>query len=80
MQVIEQLKIEDALFAEITTRAEISHKTHSDVVNELLRKALRKESIEEKIRKHRESYEKYPVQPDEFEIEDEQMEAFWEQV
>lgn len=77
MQVIE---IEETLFTEIAAKAKTLHKTNSVFVNELLRKALRKESIEEKNRKHQESYEKFPVQDDEFFIEDEQMEAFWEQV
>jgi negative regulator of replication initiation len=77
MQVIE---IEETLFTEIAAKAETLHKSNTAVVNELLRKALRKESMEEKVRKHQESYEKFPVQNDEFFIEDEQMEAFWEQV
>ncbi len=80
MQVIQQLNIEDSLFAEIATRAEKLHKTKDDVVNELLQKALRKESIEEKVRKHQENQEKSSVQDDEFFIEDEQMEEFWKQV
>ena len=31
-------------------------------------------------RQYADAYRKYPVQPDEFEIEDEQMEKFWDQV
>jgi Arc/MetJ family transcription regulator len=77
MQVIEQLNIEDSLFAEIATRAEKLHKSKNDVVNELLRKALRKESVEEKERKHRESYEKFPVEEDEFYVDEEQLIEAW---
>jgi hypothetical protein len=83
MQVIEQLKIEDSLFAEIATRAEKLHKSKNDVVNELLRKALnqdkkkRKYTDEEVRQMYAEAYGKQPVQPDEFEIEEEQMIEVW---
>ncbi len=80
MEIIRQPKIEPTLLAEIASRAKVTHKTHGVLVNELLRKALREERVEEKIRKHNEGYEKTPVKPDEFEIEDEQMEAFWDQI
>jgi hypothetical protein len=66
MQVIEQLKIEDSLFAEIATRAEKLHKSKNDIVNELLRKALnqdrkkRKYTDEEVRQMYAEAYRKNP--------------------
>ena len=74
------VELDEKIISEIDVIAESSHKNRSDCVNELLRKALRRETIEEKIRRHKESYKLFPVQSKEFEIEDEQMEKFWEQV
>jgi predicted transcriptional regulator len=86
MQVIE---IEETLFTEIAAKAETLHKTNTALVNDLLRKGLRKESKvslpdnkkkelsdAEKVKRFIESYEKLPQQPDEYEIwQDEQV---WE--
>lgn len=74
------VELDEKIVSEIDVIAESSHKNRSDCVNELLKKALRHETIEEKIRRHRESYKLFPVQPDEFEIEADQMEKFWEQI
>ena len=74
------IELDEKIIPQIDVIAESSQKNRTDCVNELLRKALRRETIEEKIRRHRESYKLFPVQPDEFEIEEEQMEKFWEQI
>ncbi len=74
------VELDEKIVSEIDAIAESSQKKRSECVNELLRKALRRETIEEKVRLHKESYKIFPVQPNEFEIEDEQMEKFWEQV
>ena len=74
------MELDEKIVSEIDLIAENSRKGRNECVNELLRKALRRETIEEKIRRHKESYRLFPVQPDEFAIEDEQMEKFWEQV
>ncbi len=74
------VELDEKIVSEIDVIAESSQKKRSDCVNELLRKALRHETIEEKIRQHKENYKLFPVPPDEFEIEDEQMEKFWEQI
>lgn len=74
------MELDEKIVSEIDIIAENSQKKRSDCVNELLRKALRRETTEEKVRQHKESYQLFPVQPDEFEIEDEQMEKFWEQI
>ena len=87
MQGIEQkFEIEEILLSEIATRAKSLHKTESALVNELLRKALREDSRKKKLseeevgKMYAEAYGKHPVQPDEFEIADEQMAEFWEQI
>jgi hypothetical protein len=38
---------------------------------------LKQKTIAEKEQKHRESYEKYPVQPDEFYVDEEQLIEAW---
>ncbi|CAN5651712.1 hypothetical protein BH20ACI4_BH20ACI4_27610 [soil metagenome] len=43
-----------------------------------LRDAKKKQTeIEERERRHRESYEKFPVQPDEFYVDEEQLIEAW---
>lgn len=43
----------------------------------LRRERLKTMSIAEKEQQHRESYEKYPVEPDEFFVEEEQLIEAW---
>ena len=74
------VELDEKIVSEIDVIAESSHKKRSDCANELLRKALRRQEIEEKEQQAVEAYRRYPIQPDEFEIEDEQMEKFWEQI
>lgn len=71
------VEIDERIIPEIDVLANNSHKSRAACVNEILRKALRRESIEDKVRRHRESYEKYPQQPDEFYVEDEQLIEAW---
>ena len=51
-----------------------------DFIQKAVKDALRRRELKEKLRRHKESYEQFPVQPDEFEIEEAQMEEFWKQV
>ena len=74
------VELDEKIVSEIDVIAETRKKNRSDCANELLQKALRLETMDEKIRRHKEGYKLFPVQPDEFEIEDEQMEKFWEQI
>ncbi|MGB7209645.1 MAG: hypothetical protein WBD27_13360 [Pyrinomonadaceae bacterium] len=73
------VELDERIASKIDIIAESSKKNRSECTNDLLRKALRRETIEEKLRRHKEGYSLFPVRPAEFEIEDEQMENFWEQ-
>jgi hypothetical protein len=70
------IEIDEKIVPEIDALARNSRQTSADFVNAILRRAIRRESVEDKIRRHRESYEKFPQQPDEYEPwQDEQV---WE--
>ncbi len=70
MQVIEEktIEIDDALLSELQKAAEFEDKPISDYVEQALREALRKTEnkrlLPEKIRRHKESYEKFPQELD----------------
>lgn len=81
------LEIDDKTIAQIDEVAEGFHKSRLQYINENLQKFLQRDlarkkklSDEEVKQMYTEAYEKNPVHPDEFEIEDEQMEEFWNQV
>ncbi|HEX9962642.1 MAG TPA: hypothetical protein VGB00_17045 [Pyrinomonadaceae bacterium] len=80
------IELDEKLVAEIDAVAKDFNKNRLQYINESLRKSfredLRKQGMsEEEIGKiYQEAYEKFPVQPGEFEIEGEQMEEFWKQV
>ncbi len=84
MQVV--IELDENMIAEIDAVAKDFNKDRLQYINDSLRKTLhqdkrKKKYIEEEISKmYQEAYGKFPVQPDEFEIEDEQMEEFWKQV
>ena len=66
--------IDEKIIPEIDVIAHNLQKSREVLVNEMLRKALQRESIEDKIKRHRESYEKFPQQPEEYLIwQDEQV-------
>lgn len=81
------IELDEKLIAEIDEIARDFNKNRLQYINETLRKSLRRDlgrkaklSEEEIKQMYAEAYGKFPVQPDEFEIEDEQMEEFWKQV
>ncbi|HEY0050246.1 MAG TPA: hypothetical protein VGB68_13210 [Pyrinomonadaceae bacterium] len=80
------IELDEKLVAEIDAVAKDFNKNRVQYINESLRKTLhddlrkRKLSEEEIGKMYQEAYEKFPVQSDEFEVEDEQMEEFWKQV
>ncbi len=80
------IELDEKTVAQIDAVAKDCKKNRSQYINESLRKSLQKDlrrqkfSEEEISRMYREAYGKFPVQPDEFEIEDEQMEEFWKQI
>lgn len=81
------LEIDDQTIAQIDEVANDFHKSRLQYINENLHSSLRRDLArkgkltgDEVERMYAEAYQKNPVQPDEFEIEDEQMEEFWKQV
>lgn len=84
MQVV--IELDENTIAEIDAVAKDFNKDRLQYINDSLRKALhqdkrKKKYTEAEVSKiYQEAYGKFPVQPDEFEIEDEQMEEFWKQV
>jgi metal-responsive CopG/Arc/MetJ family transcriptional regulator len=78
MQVV--IEIDKKLTPKIIEAARLENKSPSEFVNATLRETLQKvknrETDEEKVKRFIESYEKFPQQPDEYEIwQDEQV---WE--
>ncbi len=71
------VELDEKIVSEIDVIAESSQKKRSDCANELLRKALRRQEIEDKERRAVEAYRRYPIQPDEFEVEEEQLIEAW---
>ena len=85
MQVV--IELDEKLVAEIDAVAKDFNKNRLQYINDSLQKSLRRDlgrkaklSEEEIGQMYAEAYGKFPSQPDEFEIEDEQMEKFWKQV
>ncbi len=67
------VELDEKIVSQIDVIAEHSQKKRNDCVNELLQKALRQQEIEEKERRAVEAYRKYPVQPEEFYVDEEQL-------
>jgi metal-responsive CopG/Arc/MetJ family transcriptional regulator len=77
------IELDEKLIEEIDATAKDFNKNRLQYINDSLRKSLREDSrkrklSEEEVRKmYKEAYEKHPIQPDEFEIEEEQMIEVW---
>ncbi|CAN5715390.1 hypothetical protein BH18ACI1_BH18ACI1_15000 [soil metagenome] len=75
------IELDEKLVAEIDAVAKDLSKNRLQYINDSLQKVLhqdkRKYSEEEVSKMYREAYGKFPVQPDEFEIEEEQMIEVW---
>jgi metal-responsive CopG/Arc/MetJ family transcriptional regulator len=80
------IEIDEKLIAEIDSVAKDFNKNRSEYITDSLKRTLRadlrkRNLTEEEVRKmFKKAYGKFPIQPEEFEIEDEQMEEFWKQV
>jgi len=80
-----QIEVDEKMWAEAETLAKDLNINYTEMfLNTLrsdlyrLKEAKAKElTIAEKERKHRESYEKFPVQPDEFYVDEEQLIEAW---
>jgi len=81
MQVV--IELDEKLVAEIDAVAKDFNKNRLQYINDSLQKVLqqdrrkRKYSEAEVSKMYHEGYGKFPVQPDEFEIEEEQMIEVW---
>lgn len=77
------IELDETLIAEIDAVAKDFNKNRWQYINDSLRKTLHQDKrkrrySEEEVRKmYQEAYGKSPVQPDEFEIEEEQMIEVW---
>jgi len=77
------IELDEKLIEEIDATAKDFNKNRLQYINDSLRKSLREDSrkrnlSEQEVRKmYKEAYEKHPIQPDEFEIEEEQMIEVW---
>ncbi|HQZ81712.1 MAG TPA: ribbon-helix-helix protein, CopG family [Pyrinomonadaceae bacterium] len=60
-----QIEVDEAIMPQIDRLAKNSHRSRADLVNEILRKGLRRESTEDKVRRFQESYQKLPQTPHE---------------
>ena len=69
------IEVDETLIPQIDELAAHSKKSRYDLINEILRKGLRKKTREEKDREFRESYERFPITQQEI---DEQRE--WEEI
>lgn len=77
------IELDEKLVDEIDVTAKDFNKNRLQYINDSLRKSLQVDSrkkrySEEEVRQmYREAYSKHPVQPDEFEIEEEQLIEVW---
>jgi metal-responsive CopG/Arc/MetJ family transcriptional regulator len=60
-----QIEVDETILPEIDKLAKNSQKSRCDMVNEILRNGVRKETIQEKIRQFEESYRRFPQTPEE---------------
>ena len=80
-----QIDIDERIWAETQNLARDLNVDYPKLLADSVRKSLydlkrrrdRELSTKEKIRRHRESYEKFPVQEDEFCLDEETIEEVW---
>lgn len=60
------LRIDEVLLHAIDVAGEAQHKGRSEVVREALELWLKRQTLAEKVRRHREGYLRHPVTRDEF--------------
>lgn len=80
-----QLNVDNKEWDEALSLASELHLDRDEVLLRAFRSCLydmrlerqKKMTVAEKEKQHRESYEKYPVQPDEFYVDEEQLAEVW---
>lgn len=70
-----QIEVDETILPEIDQLAANSQKSRYELVNEILRRSLRDESTQEKIRRFQESYRRFPITQEEID----EQEA-WEEI
>lgn len=73
-----QLTVEDTLVSKIDRVINSLAMTRADFFHDALETTLRRYEIKLQEKQHEESYRRYPVQPDEFDIEE--GERVWEEL
>jgi metal-responsive CopG/Arc/MetJ family transcriptional regulator len=61
------IRIDESLLSAVDVAMKPGRRRRSDVIREALELWLRRRTLEEKVRRHREGYIRHPVSPDEFE-------------
>ena len=60
------IRIDEDLLHAVDVAGEAEQKGRSEVIREALDAWLKVRTLQEKVRRHREGYERHPVSPDEF--------------
>ena len=76
MQTVE-IEIDERMLAEADALAKNLQINRSEIFQDTLREVLDKLKIAEKEKRHRESYERFPIQSDEFEIDEDRLIEVW---
>lgn len=75
------IDIDETTLAEVDENLRVLHQNRDDFFRRsILDAAARAKREADVARQYAEAYGRNPVRPDEFEIEDEQMEKFWDQI
>jgi metal-responsive CopG/Arc/MetJ family transcriptional regulator len=61
------IRIEESLLKAVDAAVKPERRRRSEIIREALELWLKRRALDEKVRRHREGYKRYPVTPDEFE-------------
>jgi metal-responsive CopG/Arc/MetJ family transcriptional regulator len=61
------IRIDESLLKAVDVAMKSEQRRRSEVIREALELWLRRRALEEKVRRHREGYQRHPVRPNEFE-------------
>lgn len=73
-----QIDLTEELLEKVDAAAESAKKNRVDFLSQMIEESMRRRTIEDKIRRDQESYTKYPQQPDEYEIDEDQIAEVWD--
>jgi predicted transcriptional regulator len=72
-----QLELDEELLAKLDEAAENVKKDRTHYISDALEQTIRRQDIEDKIRRHHESYKTQPLRPEEHEVDEEQLGEVW---